>query len=190
MTTLSGRALPLSVAALLVGLVLVGVVLVVDLAEAARSWPVPLLAPLDWTGHLATSALALLAGSRCGVAPRRADVLTVLVASVALDVDHAPLYLGVPHVAGAGGRPLTHSLLTVAVLLAAAWLTTRRRLLLGVAAGVVLHLLRDVATGGGLPLLWPVDVAVRAPYLAYAAVLVGLALLAGVGSRAVRPRAV
>lgn len=108
----------------------------------------------------------------------------VLAAAVLVDLDHVPLYAGVPGVAAAGGRPLTHGLLTVAVLLllgrrlpAARW----------AALGVCLHLLRDLATGPGVPLLWPLDLVVRVPWAAYAVVLVALALRAALTPRAGSP---
>lgn len=127
-----------------------------------------LLGVLDWSAHLATAALVLLA---LGV-PWRAW-LVVLPSSVLLDLDH--LALGVPGVEAAGGRPFTHSALTVLVLLG---VSLRWRPLLLVTAGVLLHFLRDVATGPGLPLLWPAGGAVLLPYLLYVSVCAGLAAVA------------
>ena len=75
-----------------------------------------------------------------------------------IDLDHVPQYVGW-HVlrAAPSGRPLTHSLLTVGVLLVLAAGSRRLRLpFLGMAFGVALHLLRDASEGrAGVPLLWP-----------------------------------
>lgn len=158
---------------------LVALVLLVDVALALRSWALLPQGLLDETGHLATAGLGLLAAERLGLRLRLRVVLVVLAGAVLIDVDHVPLYAGVPGVAAAGGRPFTHSLLTVAVLLgASAALRVRRPLLLAVAAGVLLHFLRDVATAPGLALLWPASVVVRAPYPAYVVALLGLAAAA------------
>ncbi|MCW2608359.1 MAG: rane-bound metal-dependent hydrolase [Frankiales bacterium] len=150
--------------------VLLLLVLLLDLVVALVDPPLWLLGLLDEPAHLATAGLVLLAA---GVVDSRA--LLVLAGSVGIDADHVPLYLGVPHVEAAGGRPLTHSLLTLAVLLL---LGLRWPALRWLAAGVALHLLRDVATGPGLPLLWPADVVVLLPYALYAAVLAGLTAVA------------
>jgi inner membrane protein len=166
---------------------LVAVVAADDAFIARVDLPVPLLGPADWVGHLATTGVALLA-----MAPRpwrrHARMLaTVAVASVAIDVDHIPLYLHL--VSGVdGGRPVTHSLVTPALLVAAglAW-PRRRRLLLAAAAGVGLHFVRDIATGPGLSLLAPFsDARTLLPWASYAAVLV--ALVAVVALRDLRTR--
>ena len=156
---------------------LLAVVLLADLLLHVLPWSVPSGAVVDWSGHLATTGTALLAARRLGLPVPDRTAVVVLVSSVAIDLDHLGLYAGVPHVAAAGGRPFTHSLATLLVLAAAAALTGRP-VLWAVLAGVGLHLLRDVATGPGVPLLWPADVVVRAPYLAYLLVLVVLAGLA------------
>ncbi|MGY1696288.1 MULTISPECIES: metal-dependent hydrolase [unclassified Geodermatophilus] len=151
-------------------------VLLLDAVQFARPWPVPVVGLLDEPAHLATAWLGLAA-----LAPRhtpRAAWWAALVAAVAIDLDHVPLYLTDGAFAVDGGRPPTHSLLVVAVstVLAGA---LRAWWLLGVAAGLVLHLLRDVATGPGAALLWPAsEAAVRLPYPAYATALLGLGLLA------------
>ncbi|MGY5891587.1 metal-dependent hydrolase [Blastococcus deserti] len=140
-----------------------------------RSWPVPVVALLDEPAHLLTAWLVLsaLPGER-----PRAWVPWALVGAVAIDVDHLPLYLSSADVAAPGGRPFSHSPATLAVLAVTA-AGTRGRLrtaALGLAGGVVLHLLRDLATGPGVPLLWPLtDAGVRVPYAAYLAVLAAVA---------------
>lgn len=162
---------------------LLGLVLLVDALIAAHAWPVPLLGPLDWTGHLATTALALLAAERLGLRAAPRLLLVVLASSVLIDLDHVPLYLGVPGVEGAGGRPLTHSLVAVTAVLAVA-AVRHSRTLLAVAAGLALHLVRDSSTGPGIPLLWPADVVVHLPYAPYAVLLGVLALVAALPDRA------
>ena len=159
-------------------LALLALVLAVDAVVAATGPPLWVLGLLDEPAHLATAGLALLAA---GVRGRTA--LLVLAGAVAIDADHVPLYLGVPGVEAAGGRPFTHCALTLLVL---AVVGLRWRPVLAVAAGVALHLLRDLATGGGVPLLWPLDVVVEAPYAVYAGVLVVLAVLAGRRGASVR----
>ena len=150
---------------------LLALVLLLDVGVAADP-PLLLLGLLDEPAHLATAGLALLV---LGV--RGLPALLALAGSVGIDADHVPLYLGVPHVEAAGGRPLTHSLLTLAVLGA---LSLRWPHLRWVALGVALHLLRDAFTGPGVPLLWPLDVVVLLPYAPYAVLLAGLAAVAAV----------
>lgn len=106
----------------------------------------------DEAAHLATTALLL-----APVASRldRPLVLGAFAGSVVLDVDHVPVYAGLlPD----DRRPGTHSLATVALVAATAWLPGlhrgRRRFMLGMGVGLASHLLRDAFTGGA-PLLWP-----------------------------------
>ena len=151
-------------------LVLLVLVLLLDLVAALVDPPLPLLGLLDEPAHLATAGLALLVAR-----VRDVRALGVLAGSVLIDADHVPLYLGVPGVEAAGGRPLTHSLLTLVVL---GLLGLRGPPLRWLGAGVALHFLRDLFTGPGLPLLWPLDVAVLLPYGVYATLLVALAAIA------------
>jgi inner membrane protein len=130
--------------------------------------------------HLATACLTLCAAASWPTLLRhRTVVLSALVASVGIDVDHVPLYAGVSHIAS-GGRPYTHSLATVAVTLAIALTMPRARpVLTGVALGFCLHFLRDIATGPGLPLWWPISTDnVRCPYVLYECVLLALSACA------------
>jgi len=115
-----------------------------------------IVGPLDWAAHLAT-ALLLLANLRRPLP--LATVSAALLAVVALDVDHLPGYLGADFLTTGTPRPYPHSALTVIVALAAAAALrgTGRRIALGIAVGVVAHLLRDVASGGGVALLWPLS---------------------------------
>ena len=151
-------------------------IVALDLLRTGRDWPIPVLGLLDEPAHLLTAWLAVAAWSSRTVRVRLLP--WVLLGAVAIDVDHIPLYLGADGITADGdGRPVTHSLLTVAVLLAAALVAGHP--LLGLAAGVGLHLVRDLATGPGLPLLWPVaDADVRVPYLPYLVLLVVLTLIA------------
>ena len=135
---------------------------------------------LDEPAHLATAVLALLAvvgGRRLAAAP--AFTSAAVVASCAIDVDHVPLYAGVPGVADVGSRPYSHSLLTV-LLLALAWLVTGRRwpVLAGAAVGVTLHFVRDAATGPGLQLWWPFGQRELWPYRWYVGLVVVLPVVA------------
>ena len=88
-------------------------------------------APLDEVAHLATAALGLLVLARFVDLPRRFYV-AALVASVAIDLDHIPDYLGL--LGDQNGRPFTHSLATVAVFAGAAAVSRRHRAVL---AGIV-----------------------------------------------------
>jgi inner membrane protein len=159
----------------------VAFVLADDLLISSRDWSVPALGLLDEPAHLATAALLI---ASVGALRRTRTVLVTLAASVALDIDHLPLYVGAPM--GAAGRPPTHSLLTVAALGTAGLLVKRHRTdLLAAATGVALHLVRDLATGPGVPLLWPISGHdITAPYGTYAALLVVAAAAATVRARA------
>lgn len=112
--------------------------------------------PLDEVAHLATAALGLMVLACLVDVPRRFYV-AALVASVAIDLDHVPLYLGL--LPDNGQRPVTHSLTTVAVFAGAAAVSRRHRAVLaGVATGLVLHFARDMAEGApGVRILWPLD---------------------------------
>lgn len=146
--------------------------------QASREWSLVPLAALDEPAHLLTAWLVLAAAT-----PRTARLPLlpwVLAGAVLLDLDHVPLYLGADIAVSPGGRPVSHSLLTVAVLLAAAGAVRRWRVpLAGLALGVATQLLRDLSTGPGVPLLWPALAEdVLLPYLPYALVLVTLAAVA------------
>jgi inner membrane protein len=135
---------------------------------------------LDEPAHLLTAVVLLSA-----VPPAKGRVWWwALAGSVAIDLDHLPLYTFARQFSVAGGRPPTHSLATVIVLLAVAAAVRRmRRPLVGLAAGVGLHLVRDVVTGPGIPLLWPLsESTLRLPYPLYLLVL-GIAAVVGVSRR-------
>jgi inner membrane protein len=184
------RSRGLTTAVPLLALAVVGAL---DVVHSARNWPVPVIGLLDEPAHLLTAWLVLAALGAGGLhRPLPPVAPWVLLGSVAIDVDHIPLYLWSGPVAHQGSRPVTHSLLTVVVLLLLGAATRRRvrTAALGLGAGVALHLVRDVALWGpGIPLLWPADSAdVRLPYGVYLVVLgaaTALALTRGIRSREV-----
>lgn len=136
-----------------VPVLLAGVALAFDAADRRVPFSILASGALDEVAHLVTGALGLLALSCLIDVPRRFYVAG-LIASVAIDLDHIPLYLGVgnPY-----QRPVTHSLATVAVVVAAAAASRRHRAVLaGVAAGLLIHFARDIAEGPpGVRMLWP-----------------------------------
>jgi inner membrane protein len=157
------------------------VVIGLDLVADAGSRSTPEVAAFDEPAHLATGILVVLALIALAPAPRSiAFVAAALVASVAIDLDHLPQYLGWSGLTEGTPRPYTHSLVTPLVLAALA-LAVRGRLravALGAAVGVLAHLLRDLSTASGVALLWPLsDAGARIPYWTYLLALALLALL-------------
>jgi inner membrane protein len=148
---------------------------------------------VDEPAHLATCALALLAAAAAGVQLSRRFVIAALVASMAIDLDHLPHYLGSHLLMGSAlPRPYTHSLL-FALLLLGLGLGLRngaRQVCLGACFGVGAHLFRDLATGPGVSLFWPLSAgAVTIPYAVYAAaLLVVAATLIATARRGLRRR--
>jgi hypothetical protein len=137
-------------------LLLAGVALGFDAADRAVPFGLLSTGPLDEVAHLATAALGLMVLVCFIDAPRR-FYAAALVASVAIDLDHIPLYLGL--LPDRAQRPVTHSLATVVVLASAAAASRRHRAVLaGADTGLVLHLARDLAEGPpGVRILWPVQ---------------------------------
>jgi hypothetical protein len=157
---------------------LVGLILLVDVVRGhvtSYLW----YGVLDEVCHLATAVVCLDAarwrwretspqflGRRsrsvaCFAGPGPAKfLLGALSGAVLIDIDHVPLDLLSSDILTAGTpRPYTHSLATMLVLIAVAGLLRRRRgatAVAGLAVGVGLHLLRDVATGP-VALWWPVS---------------------------------
>jgi inner membrane protein len=126
-------------------MLLAAVALAFDAADRRLPFGVWTTGPVDEVAHLSTAALGLLVLACFIDAPRRFYV-TALIASVAIDVDHIPLYLGL--LGDQAHRPVTHSLSTVAVLAAAAAADRMHRAVLaGVATGLVFHFARDIAEG-------------------------------------------
>lgn len=140
-----GPQLPVTAAA-------AAVILIVDRSIWRSDIPWPVKGACDEAAHVATTALLLAPFADRLDGP---FALGALAGSVALDLDHVPIYAGLrPD----RGRPGTHSIATVAAVAAAASLPglsrRRRRLLRGLCAGIASHLVRDAVTGGA-PLLWP-----------------------------------
>jgi len=148
-----------------------------------------LLALVDWSGHLATGAVVLLALASLGVAWARvpAFVIGVLIGSLAVDIDHVPdvVFHSQSFTVGTS-RPYAHSIATVVALaLIGAALLCRPdprpgQLSIGLAAGVALHLLRDAAVprGVGLALWWPItERAVQISPAVYVAVVAAAGLV-------------
>ncbi|HLG73661.1 MAG TPA: metal-dependent hydrolase [Chloroflexota bacterium] len=125
---------------------------------------------LDEPAHLFTALLLLAA---FGIGYFKHYAIPVALASLLIDLDHLPGYLGSDILTRGTPRPYTHSLTTVvAVLLLAALLRSgARRTSLAVAFGLVGHLLRDLATYS-VPLFWPVtNAGFHLPYPIYLAVV-------------------
>lgn len=164
-------------------------VLLLDAVQFGRPWPVPVTGLLDEPAHLLTAAVALLALLTLGGPIGLRTAAWALVGSVVLDLDHVALYVDWDLLGTPGGRPGTHSLATVLVLLAVSLVPRLRAAGRGLALGVVLHLARDLGTGPGVPLLWPVTSAsVVIPYPAYLSVFCVCVLIATAGARAVSDR--
>jgi len=144
--------------------------------------------PLDETAHFLT---ALLLIQLLPTARREPIAVPALVASVAIDLDHIPQYLGDRFLTEGTPRPYTHSLLTPLVLLVLALAVRRHRvLLLGLALGVLLHFFRDLAegNGSGVSLIWPLsDHAFSYPHAAYL-LLMGCVVVAELCLVLLRPR--
>ena len=137
-------------------ILLAGVALGFDAAYRRNQFGLLSAGLLDEIAHLATATLGLLVLACFIEVPRRFYV-AALVASVAIDLDHIPLYLGL--LRNQGQRPVTHSLATVVVFAGAAVASRRHRAVLaGVATGLVLHFARDIAEGPpGVRMLWPLQ---------------------------------
>jgi inner membrane protein len=163
-----------------------GAIGVLDRVAASRDWHLSVIGMLDEPAHLLTAGLVLALlprsfATRVGV--------WALAASVAIDLDHIPLYTFAPGFSTEGGRPPTHSLGTILVMLVAGALLPKRRwAFVGVATGVGLHFVRDVATGPGLSLGWPIfPENLRVPYYVYFA---AIAIVTGLVVLVRRPRPV
>jgi len=151
---------------------LAGLALGFDAADRRVPFSVLDTGLLDEPAHLATGALGLLALACFIDAPRRFYV-AAMIASVAIDLDHIPLYLGL--LGDDGQRPVTHSLATVLVVAGAAVVSRRHRVVLaGIVTGLLIHFARDIAEGPpGVRMLWPLqDTAWTASYRWFLAMIV------------------
>jgi inner membrane protein len=137
-------------------IVLAGVACSFDAANRGLQYGLLRTGPLDEIAHLATAALGLLVLASFIDVPRRLYI-AALVASVAIDLDHIPVYLGL--LADQDQRPFTHSLATAVVFAGAAAASRRHRAMLsGAALGLLLHFARDIAEGPpGVRMLWPLQ---------------------------------
>ena len=145
-------------------LLLAGLALGFDAADRRVPFSILDTGLLDEPAHLATGALGLLALACFIDAPRRFYV-AAMIASVAIDLDHIPLYLGL--LGNQVQRPVTHSLATVIVVTGAAVVWRRHRAVLtGIVTGLLIHFARDIAEGPpGVRMLWPLqDTAWTASY--------------------------
>ena len=136
-------------------IVLAGVALAFDAADRTVPFSVLVNGPLDEVAHLTTGALGLLALACFIDAPLR-FYGAGLIASVAIDLDHIPLYLGLGN---QDQRPVTHSLATVVLVVVAAAASRRHRaVLVGAVTGLLIHFARDIAEGPpGVRMLWPLQ---------------------------------
>lgn len=145
------------------------------LLSALHAPPI-VIGPLDWSAHLATAVLLLL-NLRSPLPARM--LLAALLASVVIDLDHIPHYLGEYFLTEGAPRPYTHSAASIVTALGVAALLRRpghRAIAVGIALGLTAHLARDIATGAGIPLLWPLTTAaIRIPFWSEAAAMAALA---------------
>ncbi len=143
---------------------LAGLALGFDAADRSVPFSILYTGLLDEPAHLATGALGLLALA-CFIDVPRRFYLAGMTASVAIDLDHIPLYLGL--LGNEDQRPVTHSLATVMVVAGAAVVWRRHRAVLaGIVTGLLIHFARDITEGPpGVRMPWPLqDTAWTASY--------------------------
>jgi inner membrane protein len=150
---------------------------------AAADWTIRTRRPrwivvglLDEPAHLATAGLVLV-----NLTPRSPKWAAGFMAGGTLpDLDHVPLALSRMHPSVDDPRPVTHCLLAVSPLFAAAVLAgagPARDALGGAAIGTLAHFARDLAVGTGVALFQPlVRRNLKLPYPLYAAALTALTL--------------
>ena len=139
---------------------LLAVVFACDLLRDHKVQSRAVIGALDEIAHVATTSLVLLAvRDVIWLRERSADVRVALASTVLIDLDHLRPPSGSSSVFR-GGRSSTHSITTVGAALLGAGVAptaTWKRRLTSAAAGLALHIGRDVATGRGLMLWWPVS---------------------------------
>ena len=135
-------------------MLLAGIALAFDAADRMVPFSVLASGPLDEVAHLAFAAMGMLVLTCLIDLPRRFYV-AALIASVAIDLDHIPLYFGL--LGDQGQRPVTHSFGTVIIFAGAAVASRRHRAVFaGIVTGLLLHFARDIAEGPpGVRMLWP-----------------------------------
>lgn len=130
----------------------------------------------DEVGHLLTAVVCVLAAWALGIG---VVLWPALLGSTLIDFDHLLLKAGLIPLAHGTGRPVTHSIVPLLVLLACAiHFRHSRRLWLSAAFGFSTHLWRDASTS---PVMmgWPVwRGLVSYPYWVYVIVTAALPLLA------------
>lgn len=153
------------------------IVAVIDYVYGFSSPPLVFAALMDETGHVATAALLIVALTK---RPSREFTLAALASSVLIDIDHVPMQFGWDVLTRGTPRPYTHSILSV-LIAGCMGLVFKRdagRRARGISFGITAHLIRDVATGGGVSLFWPVTN--QNVHVSYAPYVVLLCLLSGV----------
>jgi inner membrane protein len=151
------------------------VVAAADLVLSRKRPPWILVGLFDEPAHLATAGVVL-----ANLEPRWPAWEAGFIAGALLpDLDHVPLALSRVHPNVDDPRPVTHCLLAVSPLFAAAHLQKpgpARDALAGAAAGTLAHFARDLAVGTGVALFQPLTGRnFKVPYPLY---LGGLAALA------------
>jgi inner membrane protein len=153
-----------------------GIILVIDAHLLRHAYARPVQAILDEPAHLFTALIILAALRTTCLSP---FWLSATLASVFIDLDHVPGELGYTFLQYGEPRPYTHSLLVAGCfLLLGLWLTgISQQIARGIAAGMVLHFIRDIVTAG-LPLFWPaVTRGIQLPYVLYPVTLFAFAVL-------------
>jgi hypothetical protein len=140
---------------------------VADTVLHRRKVPWLAIGIFDHPAHLATAELLAV---NLGRSKRWKQGL--LAGALLPDVDHIPLALHPERPKKGDPRPHTHTPLAV-VPVAAAAAIWRNELLWGATAGMLTHYARDLAVGGGIPVMGR---SLRAPYSAYAIACAVLAL--------------
>jgi inner membrane protein len=146
-----------------------------DLVLSRKRPPWILVGLFDEPAHLATAGVVL-----ANLRPSSNEWAFGFIAGAALpDLDHVPLAVSRVHPDVDDPRPVTHCLLAVSPLFAAARLQgpgPGRDALAGAAAGTLAHFARDLAVGTGVALLQPLTGRnFKVPYPLYAGALVALA---------------
>jgi membrane-bound metal-dependent hydrolase YbcI (DUF457 family) len=152
-----------------------GVVAAADLVLSRKRPPWIVVGFFDEPAHVATAGVIL-----ANLRPSSAEWAAGFIAGAALpDIDHIPLALSRVHPEIDDPRPVTHCLLAVTPLFAAAQLHPpgrRKEALAGAAAGTLAHFARDLAVGTGVALLQPLTGrSFKVPYPLYVGALAALA---------------
>jgi membrane-bound metal-dependent hydrolase YbcI (DUF457 family) len=154
------------------------VVAAADLVLSLKRPPWILVGFFDEPAHVATAGVAL-----ANLRPRSSQwALGFMAGAVLPDLDHVPLALSRVHPNVDDPRPVTHCLMAISPLFAAARLQEpgpSRDALAGAAVGTLAHFARDLAVGTGVPLLQPLTGrSFKLPYPLYLGALAALAVRA------------